>query len=73
MIYIITFMVFAVFFIAMSLGLLIKQRPLQGSCGGVAKLMGNDECEICGGDPNQCESQQQDNAKPSADGFYDAS
>ena len=38
----------------MALGLVIKNKPLKGSCGGVATLMGNENCEICGGDPNKC-------------------
>ncbi len=55
MIYLIAFGVFALFFGMMALGLVIKNKPLKGSCGGVAKLMGNENCEICGGDPNKCE------------------
>ena len=46
---------FLTFFAFMSLGLLIQNKPLKGSCGGVSKLMGNEECDICGGNPNQCE------------------
>ena len=56
LVFLVAFGVFALFFILLSLGLLIKQKPLKGSCGGVATLMGNDNCEICGGDPNRCES-----------------
>ncbi len=56
MIFLIAFGAFVLFFVFMSLGLLIKKQPLKGSCGGVASLMGNDDCEICGGDPNKCES-----------------
>ncbi|MCY4046274.1 MAG: (Na+)-NQR maturation NqrM [Cellvibrionales bacterium] len=54
--FLVAFGVFALFFVLLSLGLLIKQKPLKGSCGGVATLMGNDNCEICGGDPNKCDS-----------------
>ena len=39
----------------MALGLMLKGQPLKGSCGGVAKLMGNEDCEICGGNPNKCD------------------
>lgn len=50
---------FFIFFISMALGLLLKGQPLKGSCGGVATLMGNEECQICGGNPNKCEEAQQ--------------
>jgi uncharacterized protein len=29
----------------MSVGVLFKRKPIQGSCGGIANLMGN--CDIC--------------------------
>lgn len=52
----ITFTVFVLFFIFMGIGYMFKKRPLRGSCGGVAKLMGNENCEYCGDDPNLCDS-----------------
>ncbi|CAA0097387.1 Uncharacterised protein [BD1-7 clade bacterium] len=67
---IVTFCVFVLFFIAMSLGYIFQNKPLRGSCGGVAKLMGNENCEICGGDPNKCETEQEKAA--ATDLAYDA-
>lgn len=29
----------------MSVGVLLRRKPIQGSCGGIANLMGN--CDIC--------------------------
>lgn len=29
----------------MSVGVLFKRKPIQGSCGGIANLMGS--CDIC--------------------------
>ena len=46
---------FFIFFLFMATGLILKGQPLKGSCGGVAKLMGNEDCEWCGGDPNKCD------------------
>lgn len=63
---------FLVFFACMTVGLLFKGRPLKGSCGGVATLMGNDECEICGGDPNACEKENAAAATNASDLAYDA-
>ena len=62
---------FVLFFFAMSVGFLVKGKPIKGSCGGVAALMGNESCEICGGDPNKCDEVQQ--SENSNDLAYDAS
>ena len=52
----VTFSVFLLFFIFMGIGYMVKKKPLRGSCGGVAKLMGNEKCSYCGDDPNKCDS-----------------
>ncbi len=52
----ITFTIFVLFFLFMSIGYMFKKQPLRGSCGGVAKLMGDENCSFCGDDPNKCES-----------------
>ena len=52
----ITFTVFILFFIFMGVGYMLKKQPLKGSCGGVAKLMGDEKCDYCGDDPNKCDS-----------------
>lgn len=56
----ITFTVFVLFFLFMGIGYMFKKEPLRGSCGGVAKLMGDERCSFCGDDPNKCESQGSD-------------
>ena len=68
-IFAITFTVFVLFFIFMGLGYLLQKKTLKGSCGGVAKLMGDENCSFCGDDPNKCESviaEQQENALKAA-------
>jgi hypothetical protein len=50
--------VFLVFFGALALGLILRGKPLQGSCGGAATLMGEKTCGVCGRDPNTCERQK---------------
>ncbi|WP_367104754.1 (Na+)-NQR maturation NqrM [uncultured Psychrobacter sp.] len=52
----ITFTVFVLFFIFMGIGYMFKKQPLKGSCGGVAKLMGDEQCSFCGDDPNKCDA-----------------
>lgn len=56
-IFLVTFGVFALFFVFMGIGYLFKKQPLKGSCGGVANLMGDEYCQFCGNDPNKCETQ----------------
>lgn len=58
--FLISFVVFALFFLLMGVGYLIKKQPLKGSCGGVATLMGDEYCQFCGNDPNKCESLSDD-------------
>ena len=65
----VTFTVFMLFFIFMGVGYMVKKKPLRGSCGGVAKLMGDECCSFGGNDPNKCESlvgQQQETALKAA-------
>ncbi|MDM3869912.1 (Na+)-NQR maturation NqrM [Porticoccus sp. W117] len=57
----------------MAIGVIMGRKPLAGSCGGVGAALGEKdyECDLCGGDPNKCESLQ--NGEPdTADLSYDA-
>ena len=64
MVFFLTFGIFVLFFIGMALGLLVQNKPLKGSCGGIANLLGGSDCQFCGGNPNKCEQRQKD--EPSA-------
>ena len=39
-------------FFGLSLGVVFKNKPIQGSCGGVGA---DENCTICSGDPQKCE------------------
>ncbi len=39
----------------MSIGVLLGRKPLSGSCGGMAALGMDLNCDICGGDASKCE------------------
>lgn len=39
----------------MAIGVLVKGRPIKGSCGGISALGMGTACDICGGDPADCE------------------
>ena len=53
---VITIGAFLLFFLLMSLGVLFGREPVKGSCGGLGKLDGLGECEICGGDSSRCDA-----------------
>jgi len=44
----------------MSIGVIMGRKPIAGSCGGIGAALDekNYTCDICGGDPNKCEEQQ---------------
>ena len=47
--YLIVFLGFALAVTGLAVGLFFKRKPLQGSCGGLNNLDGNDgTCSICG-------------------------
>lgn len=72
---ILAFFAFIIIFIFMAIGLLIQKKPLKGSCGGVARLMGKEDCDICGGNPLKCD-EENNKVGPQAtdpDLAYDAS
>ena len=54
--FVVTFGVFVLFFLFMGIGYLVKKKPLKGSCGGVATLMGDEFWQCWGKDQNKRES-----------------
>ncbi len=40
----------------MAVGVMFGRKPITGSCGGMKALGLDMECEICGGDPERCDS-----------------
>ncbi|EKF75237.1 hypothetical protein A11A3_04635 [Alcanivorax hongdengensis A-11-3] len=42
-------------FAGMAVGVIFANKPIKGSCGGLATLGMKEGCEICGGDRSQCE------------------
>ena len=57
MIFVLTFLAFALIIAAMSVGVMAGREPIKGSCGGIGALGIDQSCEICGGDPQQCDSE----------------
>ena len=46
-----TFGGFVMLMALMAIGLLLGQRPITGSCGGLAALSVGEKCSICGATP----------------------
>jgi uncharacterized protein len=44
-------------FLAMSVGAILVNKPIKGSCGGIAALGLDTSCDICGGDTSKCDSE----------------
>ncbi|MEC8158289.1 MAG: (Na+)-NQR maturation NqrM [Pseudomonadota bacterium] len=65
MILVLTFLAFALIVAAMSVGVMSGREPIKGSCGGIGALGIDQSCEICGGDPQRCETEtRSDNSEP---------
>lgn len=65
--------IFGVLFAGMAIGVIFSNKPIKGTCGGLNQMMG-EKCEICGDDPNKCDSKDGDvEAKPNPAALtYDA-
>ena len=54
--FLLTLAIMLVLVAGMAVGVLAGRSPIKGSCGGMGALGIDTECEICGGDPNKCET-----------------
>jgi hypothetical protein len=59
--FLIAFGVFSAIIAMMAVGVIMGRPPLKGSCGGLGQVGIDQRCELCGGDPVKCESQQDGN------------
>ena len=49
------FIIISLAFLGLAIGLILKNQPIKGSCGGMANLEEGSECQICGRtDPQSC-------------------
>ncbi len=60
---ILTFAALMLIVVAMSVGVLMGQKPIKGSCGGMSALGMDTACDICGGQPSDCEKDDTQVAK----------
>ena len=71
MIFVVTFLVFMTIIAAMSVGVMAGRAPISGSCGGVGKLGIDQKCDLCGGDPEICETETRSSASAGAVEVHD--
>ncbi len=52
----VTFIIMGLSFVGLALGLILRNEPIKGSCGGMANLEEDSPCQICGRtDPSNCD------------------
>lgn len=52
-----TFFILLLIVAGMAVGLIVRGKPIKGTCGGIASLGLGQACEICGGDQNKCDTE----------------
>ena len=52
------FFLLAIVITGMAIGVILKGKPIKGSCGGMSSLGMDTACDICGGDTRKCEEEQ---------------
>ena len=73
-IFILSFIVIALLVSGMAVGVIFANKPIKGSCGGMAALGIDTSCDICGGDPRKCEEENESSEiVQNSDLAYDAS
>jgi len=56
---ILTFIILLLLVAGMAIGVMMGRKPISGSCGGMSALGMDVACDICKGDPEVCETEQQ--------------
>jgi hypothetical protein len=70
--YLLAALVFGIVITGMALGVIFSNKPIKGSCGGIGALGLDTACEICGGNPQICETETRNQAGVAAGLFDDA-
>jgi hypothetical protein len=60
---VLSFVVLLLIVVGMAVGVLMGRKPIAGSCGGMTALGMDVACDVCKGDPEVCETEQQKNLK----------
>lgn len=73
-VFLMTFAGMLLIVMAMCVGVMMGGEPVKGSCGGMSALGMDTACDVCNGDPKQCEKSILDGMNATADDdlVYDA-
>jgi hypothetical protein len=76
--FILTFVVLLILIAGMAVGVIMGRKPISGSCGGMTALGMDVACDVCKGDAEICETEQQkaikaEQTQSKEDLSYDAS
>jgi hypothetical protein len=58
-----TFFILLLVVAGMAVGLIVRGKPIKGTCGGIASLGLGQACEICGGDQKKCDTETESERK----------
>ncbi|MBN8431741.1 (Na+)-NQR maturation NqrM [Microbulbifer salipaludis] len=58
-IYIFAFFLMVLLVAGMAIGAILQNKPIKGTCGGLNTLGMKKDCEVCGGDDDECEKEQE--------------
>ncbi len=71
--FVLAFILMGVVVAIMAVGVMFGRQPIKGSCGGMGAVGIDAACELCGGDPNKCETELEKAGKSARPGlFYSA-
>jgi len=56
---ILTFIVLTLLVVGMSVGVMMGRKPIAGSCGGMSAVGMDTACDICHGDKDICDEEQE--------------
>lgn len=56
--FMLAFVILLLLIAGMSIGVIFSNKPIKGTCGGMAALGIDTSCDICGGDTSKCDEEQ---------------
>ncbi|MFQ3230823.1 MAG: hypothetical protein ACI9DO_002200 [Reinekea sp.] len=72
--FVVVFAFMALFILVMAVGVIFGRKPIAGSCGGMAAIGMESECDVCGGDKTKCDKDDAFEGEAVVkSAFYDAS
>lgn len=71
--FVLSFIILLAIVAGMAIGVMKGRAPISGTCGGLNNIGIDGACEICGGNPAKCDSNEEAPAAGRSTGFYDAS